>query len=124
MAYCRNQPITIFGDGSQSRDFTFVSDIVEANLLAARSAAKLGGQVFNIGCGAAYSLNEMVRVLNELTGKAVTPAYGPKRPGDVQHSLADITRARATLGYQPAVRFREGLSRTLDWYRTTLGEAE
>jgi len=124
MAYCRNQPITIFGDGSQSRDFTFISNVVEANLLAARSSTKLDGQVFNVGCGERYSLNEMVRVLNELTGKAVTPAYAAERCGDVKHSLADIARARATLGYEPAVRFRQGLSQTLEWYRTTLGEVQ
>jgi len=117
MAYCRKEAITIFGDGEQSRDFTYVANAVQANLLAARAAENLQGGIFNVGCGERCSLNDMVRILNELTGSTIVPTYAQTRPGDVKHSLADITRAQTILGYRPAVRFREGLALTLAWYR-------
>jgi len=119
-AYCRNEPITIFGDGEQSRDFTFVTNAVQANIRAARCPQPLRGQVFNVGCGERFSLNQMVVALNELTGQNRVAEYKPARAGDVKHSLADITRARTILGYEPTVSFKDGLAQTLAWYRTQL----
>jgi UDP-glucose 4-epimerase len=117
--FVNDQPITIFGDGEQSRDFTYVANAVEANWRAATAKERLGGDVFNVGCGERVTLNRMLETLNELTGRQRRAAYEPSRAGDVRHSLADLTRIRARLGYQPIVSFREGLAKTLDWYRTT-----
>jgi nucleoside-diphosphate-sugar epimerase len=110
------QEFTVFGDGEQSRDFTYVDNAVEANLLAAR-AEGAAGRVFNVGCGRRYTLNRLVEVLQDLLHTSVRPRYLPDRPGDVRHSLADISAARSTLGYEPTVAFEEGLRRTVDWYR-------
>ncbi|MDQ3439106.1 MAG: SDR family oxidoreductase [Planctomycetota bacterium] len=113
---------TIYGDGEQSRDFTFVHNAVHANLLAARQDRPVRGQVFNVGCGQRVSLNVLVRLMAEILGTPeLSPTYGPERPGDVKHSLADITRARELLGYAPIVDFREGLAATTAWYREALG---
>jgi nucleoside-diphosphate-sugar epimerase len=110
---------TIFGDGGQSRDFTYIDNAVEANLLAAHAPAeKVAGQVFNVATGTRFDLNETCKLLAKLTGYRGTPKYGPEREGDIQHSLADITRAEQALGYRPKVGFEEGLRRTVDWYRT------
>src|SRR5918993_2158909 len=104
---------TIYGDGEQSRDFTFVHNAVHANLLAARQERPVRGQVFNVGCGQRVSLNVLVRLMAELLGRPdLAPTYGPERAGDVKHSLADISRAREVLGYAPIVDFREGLAAT------------
>ena len=112
---------TIYGDGEQSRDFTFVHNAVHANLLAARQERPVRGQVFNVGCGERVSLNVLVRLMAEMLGTPdLAPHYGPERPGDVKHSLADITRAREVLGYAPIVEFREGLAATTAWYREAL----
>jgi len=114
---------TIYGDGEQSRDFTFVHNAVHANLLAARQPNPVRGQVFNVGCGRRVSLNVLVRLMAELLGTPeLTPTYGPERAGDVKHSLADITRAREVLGYAPIVDFREGLAATTAWYREALAK--
>lgn len=102
----------VYGDGEQTRDFTYVENVVAANLLAA-DAPDASGQAINIGCGQRISLNEVLRVAAELVGTAAEPEYRPPRPGDVRDSLADITRAYELLGYLPAVSFREGLTRTL-----------
>jgi len=115
----RGRPPVIFGDGTQSRDFTFVANAVHANLLAAE-AESVGGEVVNVGCGERTDLNTMVGIFNNLLGTDFEPVYEPPRPGDVKHSLADITAARDLLGYEPLVGFREGLARTLDWYRWAL----
>ncbi len=113
---------TIYGDGEQSRDFTFVHNAVHANLLAARQERPVRGQVFNVGCGQRVSLNVLVKLMAELLGTPqLTPTYAPERAGDVNHSLADITRAREGLGYAPIVEFREGLEATMTWYRQVLG---
>jgi nucleoside-diphosphate-sugar epimerase len=113
---------TIFGDGEQSRDFTFVHNAVHANLLAARRAQPVRGEVFNVGCGERISLNMLVTLMAELLGTPqLKPTYGPERAGDVRHSLADITRAREVLGYEPIVDFRSGLAATVAWYNQTLG---
>lgn len=109
---------TIFGDGTQSRDFTYVDNAVEANLLACKApAAEVAGKVFNIATGRRVDLNETFAVLERLTGYAGEVKYGPERAGDVKHSLADLSRAEKYLGYKPSVDFEEGLRRTIAWYR-------
>ncbi len=118
-AVLKDKPPTIYGDGLQSRDFTYVDNVVEANLLAAR-AKHTKGDVVNIACGQAVTVNEVINLINELLGKNVKPKYVPSRPGDVKHSLADITLAKKTIGYKPAVTFRQGLENAIDWYRENL----
>lgn len=109
----------IFGDGEQSRDFTYIDNVVAANLSAA-SAPKAAGKVINVANGQRVTLNELLGELKELTGKTdVTAEYRDPRVGDVRHSLADITMARELLGYESKVNLREGLKRTLDWWKTS-----
>lgn len=108
---------TVFGDGSQSRDFTYVSDIVAGNLAAADVPEASGG-VFNVACGRQYTLLELIAALNQLLGANFEPKFKPPRAGDVQESLADITQARRVLGYQPAVSFEEGLRLSIDYYKS------
>jgi nucleoside-diphosphate-sugar epimerase len=109
---------TINGTGEQGRDFTYVANAVSANLLAAEAAAeKVAGRVFNVACGERHTLNETFEVLAELMEFTPKPIYGPDRVGDIQNSLADISAAREAFGYEPAVGFREGLRRTVEWYR-------
>jgi nucleoside-diphosphate-sugar epimerase len=109
---------TLFGDGQQSRDFTFVENVVSANLLACRAPAeKVAGRVFNIATGVRFDLNQTFRLLKKLTGYSGDVAYRPERAGDVKHSLADLALAMQHLGYQPSVDFEEGLRRTIEWYR-------
>jgi len=109
---------TIFGDGKQSRDFTYIDNAVHANLLAAKAPAdQVAGQVFNVATGTRADLNETFEILKKLTGFSGTVKYGPDREGDVKHSLADISSAENYLGYTPQVNFEEGLRRTVDWYR-------
>lgn len=117
-AFKRNEPLTIHADGTQSRDFCHIDNVVGANLLAAFSAQPLKGEVLNIGCGERHTLIQMVELLNELSGEMRRPQFAPPRPGDVKHSQADITRAREVLGYEPRVRFKEGLAKTFDWYKS------
>jgi len=107
-----NEPITVYGDGEQSRDFTYVGNVVEANLLALR-AFEVSGNVCNIGCGEHITLNKLIRLLEEILGVKSNVNYAAPKPGDVRHSLADITRARRLLGYEPKVMVKEGLSRTV-----------
>ena len=115
----RGEQPTINGDGTQSRDFTYIDNAVEANLLAAKApAASAAGKVFNVATGTRVDLNETYRVLQKLTGYKGEPGYGPEREGDVKHSLADISRAQEALGYTPKIGFEEGLRRTVEWYRT------
>jgi nucleoside-diphosphate-sugar epimerase len=114
----RGEPSTIFGDGEQSRDFTYIDNVVEANLLACTAPAeKAAGQVFNIATGRRVTLNEMFKALQQLTSFSGSPKYAPERGGDIKHSLADISKAEGALGYKPLVDFEEGLRRTVDWYR-------
>ncbi len=110
---------TIFGDGTQSRDFTYVENVVHANILAAEAEA-MHGETVNIGCGQATDLNQMVADFNTVLGTDLTPIYEPPRPGDVPHSLADVSAARRLLGYTPQVPFAEGLRRTVVWYREAM----
>ncbi len=112
----RGEKPTIFGDGEQSRDFTYVKNVVNANILASRCADNRG-QVVNIACGARYSLNELYGRLKKLIRCRVDPVYDDPRPGDVKHSLADITRASELFGYSVDVQFEEGLEETVAWYR-------
>ena len=118
-AILKGEPPTVYGDGEQSRDFTYIDNVVEANLRAAR-AEKTQGQVVNIACGEAITVNAIIALINELLGKNVAPVYAPSRPGDVKHSLADITAAGNLIGYQPVVTFRQGLEKSIDWYRNNL----
>ncbi len=111
----RDQSPTVYGDGEQSRDFTYIDNVVEANLRAAETE-KTNGQVVNIACGEQITVNQILRLINELVGKHVSAQYVPSRMGDVKHSLADITAARETIGYRPIVSFREGLTRAIGWY--------
>jgi nucleoside-diphosphate-sugar epimerase len=114
-----NERPVIFGDGEQSRDFTYIENVVAANLSAA-SAKRAAGQVINVANGERVTLNELLAVLKELTGKQdVTAEYRDPRVGDVRHSLADVTLARELLGYESKVDLREGLKRTIDWWKTS-----
>ena len=108
-------PLVVHGDGTISRDFTYITNVVEANMRAL-DAEGVGGEAFNVGCGDAMSLNEVIDALRELTGKRGTVSYGPPRSGDVQQSMADISKAREMLAYEPGVPVREGLKRTVLWY--------
>ncbi|HTE87669.1 MAG TPA: SDR family oxidoreductase [Terriglobales bacterium] len=109
---------TILGDGKQSRDFTYVDNAVDANLLACKAPGKeVAGCVFNVATGRRVDLNETFQILKKLTGYPGSVSYGPERAGDVKHSLADMSRATKHLGYTPKVDFEEGLRRTIDWYR-------
>ncbi len=110
--------VQVFGDGEQSRDFTYVDNVVDANLCAVR-AEGVAGRVYNVGTGERHTLNELLELLQSLTGRAVRVEYREERPGDVKHSQADIRRARGELGYEPQVSFGEGLRRTVEWYRST-----
>jgi UDP-glucose 4-epimerase len=112
----RGQRPTIYGDGMQSRDFTYVDNNVRANLLAA-TAPGVAGRVFNIACGHSYSLLDLLAAINEILGTNIEPVFEAPRRGDVRHSLADISEAQKHLGYAVAVDFYEGLRRTVEWYR-------
>ncbi|MFB0552722.1 MAG: SDR family oxidoreductase [Phycisphaerae bacterium] len=118
-AILKDEPPTIYGDGEQSRDFTYVDNVVEANLLAAR-AKQTKGEVINIACGEAVTVNAIIALINELLGKDVKPNYTDPRPGDVKHSLADITLAQKLIGYKTKVPFKQGLQLAIDWYRENL----
>jgi len=109
---------TIFGDGEQTRDFTYVANVVDGVLRAAVTPG-LAGQVVNLATGGRVSLNHLFGTLRDIIGSDLTPAYGEPRAGDVRDSQADITRARTLLGYEPIVSFEEGLRRTVAWYRST-----
>jgi len=114
----RGERPTIFGDGEQGRDFTYIDNAVSANLLAmAALAENVAGKVFNVACGDRHTLNKTFHVLADLLDFKEEPIYGPNRAGDIQNSLADITAARTAFGYNPAVSFEEGLRRTIEWYK-------
>jgi len=116
---------TIFGDGTQSRDFTYIDNAVEANLLAMKAAAsEVAGQVFNVATGKRADLNQAFQLLKKIIGYPGEVKYGPSRSGDVKHSLADLSRSEKHLGYAPKVDFEEGLRRTVEWYRGQFKAAE
>jgi nucleoside-diphosphate-sugar epimerase len=117
----RGEQPTIFGDGEQSRDFTYIDNAVAANLLACEAEnGKVAGQVFNVATGRRVTLNETFKLLQGLTGYSGPPIYEPERGGDIKHSLADISKAEAGIGYRPLVDFEEGLRRTVEWYRESV----
>jgi UDP-glucose 4-epimerase len=112
----RGQPLEVHGDGSQSRDFTFIENVVEANILAGQ-APDVGGEAFNIGCGERTSLLDVVGMLERLLGRPLERRHSPVRGGDVPHTMADVSKAKRLLGYAPLVNFAEGFRRTVDYFR-------
>lgn len=120
-ALTNDQHPVIFGDGEQSRDFTFVDNAVHANLLAARSAKPIEGEVMNVACGERVTVNQLAERMAELYGKPhLTAEHQPDRAGDVKHSLADLSLAKDLIGYEPLIRFDEGLEPTVAWYREVM----
>lgn len=115
----KGQSPVVYGDGEQSRDFTYIDNVIHANLLAAR-APRTAGQAVNIACGERITINEIINLINELTGRQVKPTYAPTRAGDVKHSLASIDKAREIIGYQPIISFRDGLEKAIQWYKDNL----
>ena len=118
-AYLTGETPVIFGDGEQSRDFTYVTNVVDA-VLRACSAPDAPGRAINVGVGASFTLNQTIEVLNRIFEREVRPRYAPPRPGDVRHSRADLTLARQLLGYEPKVSFEDGLRITVDWCRSAI----
>lgn len=118
-AILKDQPPTVFGDGLQSRDFTYVDNVVDANLLAAK-VEHTSGEVINIACGRSITVNETIDAINSATGKNIKPFYADPRPGDVKHSLADISTAQNLIGFKPQVSFEQGLQLAIEWYRDNL----
>jgi nucleoside-diphosphate-sugar epimerase len=116
-----SQPV-VFGDGEQTRDFTYVENAVQANLLACE-APNVSGKVFNVGVAGRVSLNAVLRELGKITGKTLDAKYEPPRDGDIRDSQADISQAKEFLGYDPQVSFEDGLARTFEWYRETQTKA-
>jgi UDP-glucose 4-epimerase len=121
-AYLEDTPPVVFGDGEQTRDFTYVENAVQVNLLACE-APNASGKVFNVGVGGRISLNEVLRELGKITGKTLEAKYEAPRDGDIRDSQADISQAREILGYEPKVTFEEGLAHTFEWYRETQTKA-
>jgi nucleoside-diphosphate-sugar epimerase len=108
---------TIYGDGRQSRDFSYVANVVHASLLACEAPGRAVGEVINVACGRSVDLLTLLQTIGRILGTKVEPRFAPPRPGDVRHSLADLTKARELLGYETIVPFEEGLKRTIEWYR-------
>jgi nucleoside-diphosphate-sugar epimerase len=111
----KGEAIVVYGDGEQSRDFTYIDNVIEANILAL-TATRAAGSVINIGCGERITLNRLIAILEEIMGVRAAVDYQPARPGDVRDSLADISLAKELLGYQPKVAVEEGLRRTVAWF--------
>ncbi len=107
----------VYGDGRQTRDFTYVANVVQANLKALSAPPGSGGEVFNVACGEETSLLSLLGLLSDFSGKAVSPRFEPPRPGDVRHSRADISKAGRILGYRPSVGFPEGLEKTFEYFK-------
>lgn len=120
MAILRGEPPTVYGDGTQTRDFTYIANVVHGNLLAMQ-AMKTGGEVVNVACGGSISVNEVIAAINRALGTNVQPVYAPRRAGDVMHSCADITLAKRLLNYTPIVSFEDGLTRAIQFYRSLAG---
>jgi len=115
-ALLEGRPPTIYGDGEQTRDFTYVTNVVDG-VLRASEAPNVAGEAINVATGGRISLNELLRVMQKIVGTSLQPVYAEGRQGDVRDSQADITKARTRLGYEPTVDLEEGLRRTLDWFR-------
>ncbi|MCL9817477.1 NAD-dependent epimerase/dehydratase family protein [Natronocalculus amylovorans] len=111
-----NQP-PIYGDGEQSRDFTYIDNVIQANIKAAESG--VGGEVFNIACGDRITVNELVEKLNDIIGTDIGPLYDDPRPGDVKHSHADISKAKSQIGYEPQVTVDQGLTQTVNYLQNS-----
>jgi len=122
LAVIRNEQPVIYGDGEQSRDFTYIDNIVDETLRAC-DATDASGKVFNGGTGARITLNQVLKLLEKITGKKIQPRYDPPRAGDIRDSQADISLARKVLGYQPLVGFEEGLQRTWAWYSSAYAKS-
>jgi nucleoside-diphosphate-sugar epimerase len=120
LAVIEDQQPIVFGDGEQSRDFTFIANIVDETLRAC-DAQGASGMVFNGGTGARITLNQVLKLLEKISGKKIQPKYDPPRTGDIRDSQADISLAQKILGYRPLVQFEEGLQRTWEWYRRAYG---
>jgi UDP-glucose 4-epimerase len=119
-AFLRDKAPTIFDDGQQSRGFTYIDNVTEANWLAA-NMKEAHGEAVNISTKNAVTVNTVVNVIRKLMGKEnIKPVYAPPRPGDIKHSLADITRAKEVIGYEPFISFEEGITKAIDWYRENL----
>ena len=112
----RGESPTIFGDGEQSRDFTYIDNVVEGNILAMSAPGVVAGRAYNVACGDRITLNELVATIGRVLGKTIEPRYEAPRPGDVKHSMADTTRAREDFGYEVVVPFEDGLARTVRYY--------
>lgn len=115
-----NEAPTINGDGSQSRDFTYIENVIEANLKGMQAPKEAAGEAFNIAYGGQVNLNELYQKLSELLNKKIEPVYGPERAGDIKHSNADIGKARKLLKYAPEYSFERGIELTIEWYREML----
>jgi nucleoside-diphosphate-sugar epimerase len=118
-ALCEGRQPTIHGDGEQTRDFTYVANVVDGVLRAAQAPGNASGEVINVATGGRISLNQLFRTIRDLVGADIEPRYEPVRAGDVRDSQADISKATQLLGYRPTASFEEGLARTVEWYRTT-----
>ncbi len=116
-AILRGEPPQVYGDGEQTRDFTYIDNVVHGNMLAMQ-AEKTSGQSINVACGGKITVNQVVESINGLLGTAVKPKYVPPRTGDIVHSCADVSLAKRVLGYEPIVDFDEGLRRTIDYYKS------
>src|SRR5271170_5488133 len=121
LAVIEGQPPVVYGDGEQSRDFTFIENIVDETLRACE-AAEASGKVFNGGTGARITLNQVLKLLEKITGKTIQPKYEAPRGGDIRDSQADVSLARKVLGYEPRVHFEEGLQRTWGWFKGAYGK--
>ena len=116
-ALLKGEPPTIFGDGTQSRDFTFIENVVHGNLLACTADSKCAGRLVNMACGERIDLVALAQVINDKLGTDIAPVFDETRVGDVKHSLADVSLAKELIGYEPQVRFAEGIERTINWYK-------
>jgi nucleoside-diphosphate-sugar epimerase len=117
-AFLRGESPIIYGDGAQSRDFTYVENVVHANLLACTAPREAAGEVYNVACGEQVGVKTLAVRIREILGVDVPITHVDARPGDVRHSLADLAKARRLLGYEPRVAFRDGLEKVVAWYRT------
>ena len=113
----KNSRPEIFGDGEQSRDFTYVKNVVNANILASKSADSAAGEMVNVACGGEYTVNSLLKYINNHLESGVEPKYSDPRAGDVKHSLADISKAKELIDYSIEVSFEEGISKTVEWYK-------
>lgn len=119
-AILKDEPPTVYGDGKQTRDFSHVENVVEANVAACHASKEALGETFNIACGGRVSLLDLITTINKITGKNITARFEPGRPGDVRDSQADITKAGKLLGWMPRVDFRTGIEKAVAWYRQQL----